>query len=156
MRVVVVGATGNVGTSTVAALSSDPAVAGIVGVARRIPEWAPPKVRWVGADIRTSNLVDIFRAADVVVHLGWLIQPSRDEVTLRSVNVDGTARVFRAVADARVPALVYASSVGAYSPGPKDHQVDERWPTEGIPSSFYARHKAEVERMLDAFERQHP
>lgn len=34
----------------------------------------------------------------------------------------------RAVAEAGVPALVYASSVGAYSPGPKDRSVDESWP----------------------------
>jgi nucleoside-diphosphate-sugar epimerase len=64
--------------------------------------------------------------------------------------------VFRAVADAGVPALVYASSVGAYSPGPKDRRVDESWPTAGIESSFYARHKAEVERLLDRFEREVP
>jgi nucleoside-diphosphate-sugar epimerase len=113
-------------------------------------------VRWVGADIRTSDLVDIFDGADVVVHLAWLIQPSRDEATLRSVNVDGSARVFRAAAYAEVPALVYASSVGAYSPGPKDRRVDESWPTGGIPSSFYARHKAQVERLLDVFERENP
>src|SRR4051812_18117472 len=77
MRVVVVGATGNVGTSTVAALAGDPAVAEIVGVARRLPERPFPKLRWVAADIRRSELVDIFRGADVVIHLGWLIQPSR-------------------------------------------------------------------------------
>jgi nucleoside-diphosphate-sugar epimerase len=75
---------------------------------------------------------------------------------VRAINVDGSARVFRAVADAGVPALVYASSVGAYSRGPKDHRVDESWPTEGIPSSFYSRHKAETERMLDAFETENP
>ena len=55
-----------------------------------------------------------------------------------------------------MPALVYASSVGAYSPGPKDRRVDESWPTGGIESSFYSRHKAEVERILDRFEREHP
>jgi UDP-glucose 4-epimerase len=53
-----------------------------------------------------------------------------------------------------VRSLVYASSVGAYAPGPKDRRVDETWPTTGIGSSFYARHKAEVERLLDAFERE--
>ena len=62
----------------------------------------------------------------------------------------------QAVAAAGVPALVYASSVGAYSPGPKDRLVDETWPTGGVPSSFYSRDKAEVERLLDAFEREHP
>jgi UDP-glucose 4-epimerase len=55
-----------------------------------------------------------------------------------------------------VPALLYASSVGAYSPGPKDRRVDESWPTDGIESSFYARHKAEVERLLDRFEHEQP
>jgi nucleoside-diphosphate-sugar epimerase len=55
-----------------------------------------------------------------------------------------------------VPALVYASSVGAYSAGPKDRLVDESWPTGGTPSSFYARHKAAVERLLDRFEAEQP
>jgi len=52
--------------------------------------------------------------------------------------------------------FVYASSVGAYSPGPKDRRVGETWPTGGIPSSFYSRHKVEVERMLDRFEGERP
>jgi UDP-glucose 4-epimerase len=90
------------------------------------------------------------------VHLAWLIQPGRDEQRLHEVNVDGSARVFRAVAAAGVPALVYASSIGAYAPGPKDRGVDESWPTTGIGSSFYASHKAEVERLLDRFEQEHP
>ena len=34
-----------------------------------------------------------------------------------------------------VHALVHASSVGAYSPGPSDRAVDESWPTAGIPTS---------------------
>jgi UDP-glucose 4-epimerase len=33
--------------------------------------------------------------------------------------------VFQAAADAGVGALVHASSVGAYSPGPTDEAVDE-------------------------------
>jgi nucleoside-diphosphate-sugar epimerase len=72
------------------------------------------------------------------------------------VNVTGNERIFRAVVDAGVPALLYASSVGAYSPGPKDGFVDESWPTDGIPTSFYARHKAIVERRLDRLEREQP
>ena len=95
-------------------------------------------------------------AGHAVVHLAWLIQPSRDESTLRAVNDDGSRRVFEAVAAAGVPKLVYASSVGAYSEGPKDRTVDESWPTEGVQTSFYSRHKAEVECLLDEFEDEHP
>ena len=156
MRVVVVGATGNVGTSVLHHLASDPAVDSIVGVARRLPEIAYAKTEWVRADIVGDDLVPIFRGADAVVHLAWLIQPSRDSALLRAVNVDGSARVFEAAGRAGVGALVYASSIGAYSPGPKDRAVDESWPTDGIESSFYSAHKAEVERLLDRFEREHP
>src|SRR5437764_11773689 len=156
MRVVVVGATGNVGTSVLHALLRDPQVESIVGVARREPTVSFAKTEWVRADVTRDDLAPHFAGADAVIALAWLIQPSRDLATLRATNVDGNARIFDAVARAGVPALVYASSVGAYSPGPKDRRVDESWPTDGIESSFYSRHKAEVERLLDRFEREHP
>ncbi len=124
----------------------------IVAVARRSPQHTYPKTSFVGADITRSDLVPILEGADAVVHLAWLIQPGRDESTTYSVNVTGSERVFAAAAQAKVPALVYASSVGAYSPGPKDRAVDESWPTDGIKTSFYSRHKAAVERLLDRFE----
>jgi UDP-glucose 4-epimerase len=156
MRVVVVGATGNVGTSLLGALADEPQVESIVGIARRLPRLESPKTEWVAADIIAADLVELFRGADAVVHLAWLIQPARDRNQLWRVNVEGSTRVLRAVAEAGVPVLVYASSVGTYSRGPKNRRVDESWPTNGIPSSFYSRHKAEVERRLDRFESEHP
>jgi UDP-glucose 4-epimerase len=156
MRVVVVGASGNVGTSLLRSLSAEPAVESVLGVARRLPGQSFPKTEWRLADIARTPLRPLFQDADAVVHLAWLIQPGRDKQRLHEVNVDGSGRVFRAVAAAGVPSLVYASSVGAYAPGPKDRAVDESWPTTGIDSSFYARHKAEVERLLDRFEDEHP
>jgi UDP-glucose 4-epimerase len=155
MRVVVVGASGNSGTSLLTALASDPDVTSILGVARRLPALEWPRTDWARADIAADDLVPLFRGADAIVHLAWLIQPSHDGKRLHETNVEGSSRVFRAVAEARVRVLVYASSVGAYSAGPKDRAVTESWPTDGIGSSFYARHKAEVEHRLDRFEREH-
>jgi UDP-glucose 4-epimerase len=152
VRVVVTGASGNVGTSLLRALAADDDVEEIVGLARRRPAGEFAKTEWRTADIARDELVPLFRYSDCVVHLAWLIQPSHDLDTLRRTNVEGSERVFRAVADAGVPSLVYASSVGAYSPGPKDRAVDESWPTEGTPTSFYARHKAEVEALLDSLQ----
>ena len=156
MRVVVVGATGNVGTSLLSRLVEDARVESVLGIARRRPELRLPKVEWAEADISRDELAPSFRGADAVVHLAWVIQPSRDLNALWRTNVHGSRRVFRAVAEAGVLNLVYASSVGAYSPGPKNRAVDESWPTEGVQSSFYGRHKAEVERQLDVFEREVP
>ncbi len=45
MRIVVTGATGNVGTSVLEALGRDARVKEIVGVARRIPAWTPLRTR---------------------------------------------------------------------------------------------------------------
>ena len=156
MRVVITGATGNVGTSLLAALGEEPQVDSVLGLARRAPALELPKVTWAEADVSSADLVPHFRGADAVVHLAWLIQPSRDLPTLRKTNVVGSDRVFRAVAEAGVPALVYASSIGAYSPAPKDRRVSEDWPTDGVPSSSYSRHKAEVERRLDRFQEESP
>ena len=156
MRVVVVGATGNHGTSLCRRLSADPNVDAVVGIARRRPSLSLSKVSWVQADVTRDDLEPLMRGADAVVSLVWLIQPGRRESVTRSVNVDGSARVFEAVARAGVPVLVYASSVGAYAAGPKDRAVDESWSTAGIPTSFYSRHKAAVERILDSFEVAHP
>jgi len=157
MRVVVTGATGNVGTSLLGALGSEPLVEAVTGIARRVPDGPPPpKVTWAGADVARDPLEALLRGADAVIHLAWVIQPSRNEVRTHEINVIGSQRVFEAAAKAGVHTVVHASSVGAYAPGPNDRRVDESWPTTGIPTSFYSRHKAAVERILDAFEAAHP
>lgn len=156
MRVAVTGATGNVGTSVLAALVRDPAVSSIIGIARRTPTVVLAKVEWRSADVVRDDLVPLFRGADAVVHLTWIVQPNHRESDLWAVNVGGTRRVHQAVAAAGVPVLVHASAFGAYSGGAGDRPVDESWPTDGIPGSWYSRQKAEVERALDAFADQHP
>ena len=155
-RIVVTGATGNVGVAVVRALARDERVGSIVGIARRLGSWRPPRTEWVAADVERDDLRPVLEGADAVIHLAWLIQPSRDEAELERVNVRGSRRVFEATAEAGVPALVHASSVGVYSPGPSDRAVDESWPRDGVPSSFYSRHKAAAERALDAVEQAHP
>ncbi|MFF4272666.1 SDR family oxidoreductase [Streptomyces sp. NPDC001536] len=156
-RIVVTGATGNVGTSVVRLLSEDPEVDSVLGLARRVPEWSPPKTQWSAVDLSSeqADLGKEFAGADAVVHLAWAFQPTHDPAATWRTNVLGSIRVFEAVAAAGVPALVHASSVGAYSPGPKDEAVDESWPTHGWPDAAYCREKAYLERTLDIFERDH-
>jgi UDP-glucose 4-epimerase len=155
VRVVVTGATGNVGTAVVRALAKDTRVSEIIGIARRRTEWTPPKTTFLTADVATDDIEPHLRGADALVHLAWLFQPThRPEVTWRA-NAIGSAHVFDAAAAAGVRALVYASSVGAYSPG-AGRRVDESWPTHSVPQAAYGREKAYVERVLDAFEARHP
>ena len=158
MRIVVTGATGNLGTSVLPALAADPAVDSVLGLARRLPARSWPKADFAAVDVAhpDADLVGCLRGADAVIHLAWAIQPARDERFMWHTNVEGTAALLRAAVAAGVGAVVIASSVGAYSPGPKDRRVDESWPTHGVPTSAYSRQKAYVERMLDTFEAEHP
>lgn len=161
LRVAVTGATGNVGTSVVRALSTDPEVADVLGLARRRPEASAPGVRWAAVDLSHEDspaMLDRYLAdTDAVVHLAWRFQPTHDPVVTWRNNVLGSVRVFEAVARAGVPTLVHASSVGAYSPGPKAAPgVDEEWPTHGWPDAAYCREKSYLERVLDSFELRHP
>jgi UDP-glucose 4-epimerase len=156
MRIVVIGATGNVGTSLLPMLSDDPEVDRVVGVARRPPNIGLAKLSWRAADIAVDDLGPIVADADVCVHLAWEVQPSHDEFAMSRTNVHGTARLLEAVIGANVPALVYASSVGAYAHGPKDRAVDESWPATGIANASYSRQKATVETMLDVVESARP
>ena len=156
MRVVIFGATGTVGTSVIDAMVDDETITEIVGVGRRLPEWSPAKTRWVKADVVSDDLGEVVRGADAVVHLAWNFHPTRfPRVTWRN-NVLGSMRVFEAVAREGVPALVYASSVGTYSPGPRTGSVDESWPTHALPVAAYGREKSYLERVLDTFEHDHP
>ncbi|MGW7431801.1 NAD-dependent epimerase/dehydratase family protein [Streptomyces sp. NPDC054861] len=161
LKVVVTGATGNVGTSLVRALAREPRVASVLGLARRTPRLTLPKTEWAEVDLSLERdeprLAQYVEDADAVVHLAWRFQPTHDPVETWRSNVLGSLRVFQAVAAGRVPVLIHASSVGAYSPGPKTGAgVSESWPTHGWPGAAYTREKAYLERVLDTFERDHP
>lgn len=150
MRVVVTGASGNIGSALVRRLRDGGHEA--VGIARR-PGDAP--IEWVVADLSQDchrALVRAFSGADAVVHLVWGFQPSHRTDYLESVGVGGTSRVLHAVFDAGVPHLVHQSSIGAYSPRHDPDPVGEDWPTGGIAASPYSRHKVAAERLLDMFE----
>jgi UDP-glucose 4-epimerase len=160
MRIVITGATGNVGTALLRHLTEN-SDHDLVGLARRIPDGpSGGRVSWVSADLTDPDyqpLLDAtFRGANAVVHLAWGFQPSHDLDYLAELGIGGTSRVLAAVAASSVPHLVHMSSVGAYSPKRNNLPVDETYPTHGIPSSPYSQHKAQAERLLDAFAQEHP
>lgn len=168
-RIVVTGASGNVGSGVLRAIARQFPEAEVVGVCRRPPTVGEiyQRVQWHAIDLSsptaTAALAPAMAGADVVVHLALAVQPVDDEAHLYRVNVLGSLAVLDAMAVAGVPALVYASSLGIYAPLATESAtttatvpVTEDWPDTGQPTSAYSRHKVVVERMLDDFEERHP
>jgi UDP-glucose 4-epimerase len=160
MRIAVTGATGNVGTSVLRALQGGEHE--VTGLARRLPErFEPPYdvAAWHSVDLtreeEVGRLREAIRGTDVVVHLAWGFQPARRPDHLKELGVGGTRRVAEAVVAERVPHLLHMSSAGAYSPRTDDQPVDESYPTGGIRTSTYSRHKAAAERVLDEVQAAH-
>jgi nucleoside-diphosphate-sugar epimerase len=128
------------------------------GVARRPPaDEGAADIEWTALDLAApearERLRPVFEGVDAVVHTAWGFQPTRNLSYLRRLDVGGSAAVLGAASDAGVPLLAHVSSVGAYSPGRSTAAVGEEWPTDGAaPGLPYSRHKAAVERMLDAHE----
>lgn len=163
MRLAITGATGNVGTALLRRVRTEPDI-DVVGLARRppLPGAGEPYegVEWHAVDLgdraAQDSLTRWLAGVDAVVHLAWQIQPSHRRARLRRTNVAGTRNLIDAMRAAEVTRLVYASSVGAYAPGPKDRFVDESWPATGVSGSGYSVDKAAVEALLDDAERDDP
>jgi nucleoside-diphosphate-sugar epimerase len=155
LTVAVTGPTGTFGAGLVPLLQADDRITRIVGIARR--PFDPAERGWTKMEYRRGDVRDpsalreAFAGADVVVHLAFLITGNASRETTREINVDGTLNVFRAAAAAGARRFVYASSVAAYGwHADNPERIPEDWPVRPAARLFYAREKAELERLLDA------
>ena len=159
-KVVVTGASGNIGTAVVRELAAG-GEREILGLARRDPlgpgqQNERSSVSWQAADVSSDDLTPLLRGADAVVHLAWKMQPSHDPEETWETNAVGTRRLLEAVQRAGVPTVICVTSIAAYSPVDHDDPVDEQWATDGTSRAYYCREKAYVERLLDTFEETNP
>ncbi|WP_156297033.1 NAD-dependent epimerase/dehydratase family protein [Mycobacterium paragordonae] len=158
-RIAVTGASGNVGTALLRAVTE--ADYEVVGIARRqpLPQDVYRHVEWHQLDVADNDaeakLRNIFRDVDCVVHLAWGFQPTRNARYLYEVGIRGTSAVLGAADGAGVPHLVHMSSLGAYAPGRYGEKVDESWSTAGLCTSTYSRAKSAAENLLDDYEATH-
>jgi UDP-glucose 4-epimerase len=159
VRIVITGATGNIGTALRRRLS-DVGTHQLTGIARRPPvtdgERSGDGTAWVALDLADESsegpLRQAMAGADAVVHLAWGFQPSHGTDYLERLDIGGSRRVLEAADATGVRHLVHMSSIGAYSQRTSMQPVDESWPTSGIPTLAYSVHKVAVERVLDAYQ----
>jgi nucleoside-diphosphate-sugar epimerase len=161
LTVAVTGPTGTFGFGLIPRLQADERIGRIVGIARR--PFDPARHGWSKMEYRQGDVRDpdalklAFEDAEVVVHLAFMITGTASRETIREINVQGTLNAFAAAVDAGAKRFVYASSVAAYGFHP-DNPVGmtEDWPTRPATRLFYAKEKAELERLLREQADAHP
>jgi nucleoside-diphosphate-sugar epimerase len=161
LTVAVTGPTGTFGFGLIPRLQADERIGRIVGIARRpfdpaLHGWS--KMEYRQGDVRDPDALKLaFEDAAVVVHLAFMITGTASRETIREINVQGTLNAFAAAVDAGAKRFVYASSVAAYGFHP-DNPVGmtEDWPTRPATRLFYAKEKAELERLLREQADAHP
>ena len=157
MRIAVTGAAGDFGTAIIRRLVADDRVAEVLALDLREPRVEHPKLRPEICDVRSERMAEVVTGCDAVVHLAFILIPGRDRDEASRINQQGSRNVLEACAATGVRRLVVASSLSAYGSPAKglEPTVEGELPT-GRDHRFYFREKADVERMLDAWESEHP
>jgi nucleoside-diphosphate-sugar epimerase len=149
MRILVTGAGGFLGRAVVrAALARGHAVTALV---RGAAEGWPAEVRVLRADLaRDAGLAALVAGQDVVVHCAASLGTDAEEQ--QRDTVDATRNLLAALASARVPRLVLASSIAVIDHLRCGERVDESAPLEPDPAvrGPYIGAKLEHERMARA------
>jgi UDP-glucose 4-epimerase len=156
VKVVVTGGAGQLGTVILRRLVRERSVREIVSLDVRPPVVASGKVSHVIADVRDPSIEELFRGADAVLHLAFVVTRLMDRDAFESINVGGSRNVFERAYAAGVRQFVYASSVAAYGVVDRTDLVTEDTPRVRDPSFAYAACKYDVEAFLDEWEAAHP
>jgi UDP-glucose 4-epimerase len=145
LRIAVLGATGYLGAPLTAALAAAPGVELVLAVGRRELSrggGVAPGVVVASCDAVTGPVEALLarHRIEVVVHLVFSSQPTRDEAAAFAVDVAATGRTLLAAARAGVRRAVLVSSVGVYGPRVGGEPVGEAAPAR--PNSFqFSWHK---------------
>lgn len=159
-RVLITGGGGFLGSHVARQLAARDDVELVVSGDVRIGADARPGVIDVVADVTDPTaLAPLLRRYDIdtVVHLAAIVNPGRDVDLEYRVDVEGSAHVLAACAEAGVRRIVVSSSGAAYG----YHAENPDWITEDAPirgnDEFpYSRHKRLVEEMLTGYRVSHP
>ncbi|HTX73010.1 MAG TPA: NAD(P)-dependent oxidoreductase [Rectinemataceae bacterium] len=168
--VLVTGACGNVGRSTVSALLAAGHRVRILEADTRRNRYLAPALcrRWralgrgrleaiLFGDVREEAIVaDAVSGIEAVVHLAAVIPPlaDRDPALASSVNIQGTANLIRACISrgagrrAAPPRFVLASSIAIYGDRLGDYWIRSGDPLKPSPGDVYAASKVEAERLV--------
>jgi 2-alkyl-3-oxoalkanoate reductase len=147
VKVVVTGATGFLGSHTVATLQARGV--DVLALGRDAGKVAQFGTRGLRLDLTDlEGLSWAFQGADAVVHTAALSAPWGRLEDFQRVNVDGTRNVLRAASSAGVKRLVHISSPAVIFDDADQFDVPDDAPYPSRHSSFYALTKKRAEQLV--------
>ncbi|GHO78919.1 3-beta hydroxysteroid dehydrogenase [Ktedonobacter sp. SOSP1-85] len=155
MRILVTGAFGNVGFSTVQALIEQGQTVRCFDLkskgAEKKAHLVEGKAEIIWGDIRDAQAVaEAVKGQEAVIHLAYIIPPAVDEnpQLAQEVNVGGTRNVIEAAkAQSQPPKVLFSSSLDVFGPT-QDQEPPRRLTDPVMATDEYTRHKLEGEEML--------
>ena len=157
-RIAVTGSSGYLGQAVLCALEADPDVEQVLGL-DVTPGPESEKIRFVRADVRDPDLGRPLKDEKIsrVIHLAFIIDAARDPVRARDINVNGTANVLRAAAEAGVDRFLMTSSMAVYGAWPDNPvPLTEDLPPRPNPDDAYGQQKMQAEWLCRDFAEAHP
>jgi len=150
---VITGAAGLLGRSDIARLAGSAAVERVVAIDLRpvpVPAGCDGKVVSVMRDVR-EPVDDVLseHGIEAVIHLAYLLRPSRDRSAARRINVQAVESLLRGCAAAGVRQIVYPSSTTVYGAHPgfvRPFREDD--PVNPVRGFQYSEDKVAAERLL--------
>ena len=160
MRYVITGGAGYIGSRLVDFLSRREDTEKIVVCDVASPQAYVPKTEFERVDVRDRDGVraTLERARpDALVHLAFILNPSRDEALMYDVDVNGTHNVLEAAAAAGTQQVLVTSSSTAYGAFPDNPvPLTEEDPVRGVSAFSYARDKTESDRICQLWAAKYP
>ncbi|MDP9067233.1 MAG: NAD-dependent epimerase/dehydratase family protein [Actinomycetota bacterium] len=157
LSIAVTGASGFIATRLVQDLCADERVQRVLGFDVRHPAFTDEKFVFDEIDVRDPAIEARLRGIDVLIHLAFVMDPIKDEMAMRDVNVNGSQNVFKAAGRAGVAKIVYTSSAIVYGAHPDNRiPLSEEAPLRANLDFSYAAHKLEVEYVVREIQEQFP
>jgi UDP-glucose 4-epimerase len=159
-NILITGISGYLGTRLTEELTQRRDIEKIVGIdISPPPDKSASKVLFYKKDIRDPDIGELIvqHQIDTVLHLAFVVQPIHDLKRMHDIDANGTQNILEQSLSANVKHLIAISSTlayGAHADNPDILTEDD--PLRGNQTYPYGFYKAETDRMMQTFAKNHP